>query len=123
MKRTTAILASMILSAILTAPAFGTEAQACVQNNRIWAWDAKDDRTLIITDRDYKKYTVNLRGGCVGLGRNYIGVAITLITRTSLGCLTRGDRVAFNSPALGRLSCFVADVKAVVPPPKSAVAQ
>ena len=123
MNQTTGILVSVLVSAIFAYPVLAAEQTACVQNNRIWAWDAKDDRTLIITDRDYKKYTVNLRGGCVGLGRNYIGVAITLITRTSLGCLMQGDRVAFNSPALGRLTCFVADVKAVVPPPKSAVAQ
>jgi hypothetical protein len=120
MNQAIAILGCACLSAIFIAPALAAEEKACVRNNRLWAWDAKDDHTLIITDRDYKKYTVSLRGGCIGLGRNYAGIAIALITRTRLGCLTVGDRVAFRSPALGRLTCFVSDVKAGVPPPKAA---
>ena len=118
MKRTTVVLAGAILNAMLSAPVLAAEEKACVQNNRVWGWEAMDDRTLIITDRDYKKYTVSLRGGCIGLGRNFAGTAIALVTRTSLGCLMGGDRVAFNSPGLGRLTCFVEDVKAGLPPVK-----
>ncbi len=120
MKRRNVILSGALLGATLVTSGFAAEEKACVQNNRMWGWEAKDDRTLIITDRDYKKYTVSLRGGCIGLGRNYAGMSIALITRTSLGCLMDGDRVVFNSPGLGRLTCFVEDVKAGVPPPKPA---
>jgi hypothetical protein len=118
MQRITAILALASFGAVLGGAALHAEEKACVQNNRMWGWDAKDDRTLIITDRDYKKYTVSLRGGCIGLGRNYAGMSIVLVTRTSLGCLEGGDRVVFQSPGLGRLTCFVEDVKAGLPPPK-----
>jgi hypothetical protein len=111
----------MLLNATFTAAGLAAEEKACVQNSRIWSWDAKDDRTLILTDRDHNTYTVSLRGGCIGLGRNYVGMTIALITRTRLGCLMEGDRVAFNSPGLGRLTCFVADVKARVPPPKPSI--
>ena len=120
MQRTTAVLVVALLAAAFGGSALHAEEKACVQNNRVWGWDAKDDRTLIITDRDYKKYTVSLRGGCIGLGRNYAGASIALVTRTSLGCLEGGDRVTFMSPGLGRLTCFVEDVKAGLPPPKPA---
>jgi hypothetical protein len=120
MQRVTALFAVASLATAFGGPALHAEEKACVQNNRVWGWDAKDDRTLIITDRDYKKYTVSLRGGCIGLGRGYAGASITLFTRTSLGCLMQGDRVAFTSPGLGRLTCFVEDVTAGLPPPKPA---
>jgi hypothetical protein len=85
-----------------------------LQNNRIWGWQAVNDRTLIVTDRSYQRYTVSLRGGCVGLDK-YAGVALVVITKTSLGCLSPGDMIAFNSPGLGPLSCSVADVRPGVP--------
>ena len=31
-------------------------------------------------------------------------------TWTNLGCLANGDRVSFNAPALGQMSCVVTDV-------------
>jgi hypothetical protein len=35
--------------------------------------------------------------------------------KTSLGCLSQGDRVSFNSPGLGTMSCTVTKVDAGVP--------
>ncbi len=121
MQRMTVIVAGFLIGAVLVGPALAADEKACVQNNRLWGWEAKDDRTLIITDRDYKKYTVSLRGGCIGL-KQRVAATLTLVTRTSLGCLTEGDKVVFNGPGLGRLSCFVAEIKAGVPPPKPAPA-
>jgi hypothetical protein len=121
MRKMKTIIAGALIGAVLAGPALAGEEKACVQNNRMWGWEAKDDHTLIITDREYKKYTVTLRGGCIGLGQ-YAKATLTLRTFTSLGCLEQGDRVAFDSPGLGRLTCFVAEVKAGVPPPKPAPA-
>ena len=46
---------------------------------------------------------------------------VVLQTRTSLGCFGEdGDRVTFNSPGLGRLSCFVNSVENYVRPPPQA---
>ena len=117
MRRMKTLVAGSLIGAILAGPALAGEEKACVQNNRLWGWEAKDDRTLIITDRDYKKYTVSLRGGCIGL-KQRTAATLVLVTRTSLGCLTEGDRVVFSAPGLGRLSCFVSEVTAGLPPPK-----
>src|SRR6267378_1013531 len=69
---------------------------ACLQNNRIWGWQAVDDRTLIVTDRTYRRFTVHLTGGCIGLDK-YAAASLVVRTATSLSCLMTGDRIAFNS--------------------------
>jgi hypothetical protein len=109
------ILAGLLMAATLAPPvlAAGT---ACLQSNRIWGWQAVDDRTLIVTDRKYDRYTVRLTGGCINLSQ-YAGMALVIRTKTSLGCVSQGDMVAFNAPALGRMTCFVTEVKEGVPPP------
>ena len=88
--------------------------KACLQNNRLWGFDVIDERTLTITDRTYKRYTVHMTSGCVGLTKAIID--IELRSKTALGCLERGDRVFFRSPGLGRLSCFVTEVENYRPP-------
>jgi len=107
-------------AAVLAGTNFATPGKAadnaCLQNNRIWGWQAVNDRTLIVTDRNYRRFTVSLTGGCIGLDK-YAGVSLVVKTSTSLGCLTKGDMVAFNSPGLGPLSCVVNDVRPGVPPP------
>jgi hypothetical protein len=108
-------------AAVLAGTNFATPVKAadnaCLQNNRIWGWQAVNDRTLIVTDRNYRRFTVSLTGGCIGLDK-YAGVSLVVKTSTSLGCLTKGDMVAFNSPGLGPLSCVVNDVRPGVPPPQ-----
>jgi hypothetical protein len=114
MKRTTTVLIGTLMGATLANPVLATEDKSCLQNNRIWGWQAVNDRTLIVTDRSYQRYTVGLRGGCVGLDK-YAGVELVVITKTSLGCLSPGDMIAFNSPGLGPLSCSVTGVRPGVP--------
>ena len=92
------------------------EEKTCLQNNRIWGWNALNDRTLVVTDRTYNKYTVNLSGGCINL-RQYTGVNLLIRTKTDLGCVSAGDRVAFNSPGIGPLTCFVNSVQPGEPVP------
>src|SRR6266576_3974530 len=101
-------LVGALMGVSLATPVLAAADNACLQNNRIWGWRAVDDRTLIITDRNYRRFTVHLTGGCIGLDK---------YAAASLSCLTTGDRIAFNSPGLGPLTCVVTDTKPVLPSP------
>lgn len=92
-------------------PAQPPQQDTCLQNNRIWQWNAVNDRLLIVTDRTYHRFIVRLNGGCIGLSV-YPLTALRFYTWTNLGCLGRGDQVIYNSPDLGRLNCFINDVQA-----------
>jgi hypothetical protein len=92
------------------APARAPQQETCLQNNRIWQWNAVNDRLLIVTDRTYHRFIVRLNGGCIGLS-TYPLTALRFYTWTSLGCLSRGDQVIYNAPDLGRLNCFINDVQ------------
>jgi hypothetical protein len=98
----------LLMGATLASPVIAAE-NACLQSNRVWGWKALDDRTLEVTDRNYQRYTVHLTGGCIGLDK-YAAAPLVISTRTSLGCVGQGDRIAFRAPGLGPLSCVVMDV-------------
>lgn len=114
MKKTiTVVAASLLAATVLAAPATIATAQperACLQNNRIWSWRALDDRTLVVTDRNYRPFLVRLGGGCIGLGNNPT-MQLQFRTWLNLSCLKRGDEVRVFDRALGRLNCFVQDVQ------------
>jgi hypothetical protein len=118
MKTSRVFLVGALMGVTLATPVLAASENACLQNNRIWGWQAVDDRTLIVTDRNYKRFSVHLTGGCVGLDK-YAAASLVVRTSTSLSCLTTGDRIAFNSPGLGPLTCVVTDVQAAAsaPPP------
>lgn len=78
---------------------------ACLQNSRIYSWDVVDSRTLKVRDINGRPFTVELRGGCVGLTKATLRLAFR--SNTSLGCLESGDRISYSAPALGRMSCTV----------------
>ena len=125
-KRHTALLVAALISASLggasvafsqqaDTPAGSSSEKVCLQSNRMQNYDVVNDHTLVITDRFFKRYTVRMASGCVGL--TPAAMNVVLQTRTSLGCFGEdGDRVTFNSPALGRVSCFVTTVENYVPP-------
>src|SRR4051812_41842307 len=81
------------------------DSSSCLRNNRVWGFSASSPNTLRVTDQRGNGYTVHMGGGCVNL--NNAVTNVELLTRTSLGCLEPGDRVAFVEPSLGRLTCFV----------------
>lgn len=111
----TSLGASVALSQQTDAPAASSSEKVCLQSNRMQNYDVVDDHTLVITDRFFKRYTVRMASGCVGL--TPAAMNVILQTRTSLGCFGQdGDKVAFNSPGLGRLSCFVTSVDNYVQP-------
>ncbi len=87
-----------------------TSQDTCLQNDRIWSWNAVNDRLLVVTDRTYRRYIVRLGGGCIGLS-NYALTDLRFSTWTSLGCLQHGDNVDYRAPGLGPLNCFVEAVE------------
>ena len=109
-------LVGALLGVSIATPVLAAADNACLQNNRIWGWKAVDDRTLIVTDRNYKRFTVHLSGGCIDLDK-YAGASLVVRTTTSLSCLMTGDRIAFNSPGLGPLTCVVTDTQPGEPSP------
>jgi len=106
-------LTGLLMGAAVATPVLAAD-EACLQNNRIWGWQALNERTLVVTDREYKRYTVHLTGGCIGLDR-YAGAGLEFRQKLNLGCLSQGDTVAFNSPGIGRQSCFVTSVESAAP--------
>jgi len=106
----TAVLAALtVASAMPAAPAFAEQSEACLQNNHIWGWRVINERLLIVNDINYRPFLVHLTGGCIGL-TNAVW-AIRIRTWTRLGCLGQGDRVSFQAPALGLMSCVVTTVE------------
>src|SRR5258708_868834 len=85
------------------------EQQACLQNNRIYGWTVVNERALVVNDIYGRRFSVDLSSGCVGLTNATF--ALRFLTTTNLGCLMRGDRVSFEAPVLGPMSCFVRDVQ------------
>ena len=116
MKTSHVFLVGALMGVSLATPVLAAADNACLQNNRIWGWQAVDDRTLIVTDRNYKRFTVHLTGSCIGLNR-YAGASLVVRTANNLSCLMTGDRIAFNSPDLGPLICVVTDTNPGVPSP------
>ena len=104
-----AIVVGLLLGATVSSPVLAAEG-ACLQANRIWGWQPVNDRTITVTDRNYNRYTVHLSGGCINL-RQYTAEGLSFRTRTDLGCVDRGDRIGFNSPGLGPMTCFVTGVE------------
>ena len=112
----TALGATAALSQQAETPAAPAGEKVCLQANRMQNYDIIDERTLRITDRFFKNYTVRMASGCVGLTRAATNVVLRLRSSLGLGCFGQGDSVAFNSPGLGPVSCFVTGVENYVPP-------
>jgi len=83
--------------------------ETCLQNNRLWGWQLVNPRTLSITDRTQKRFTVRLASGCVGLTNSI--PAIELRGLSELACVRRGDFVRFVEPTIGRMSCAITSVE------------
>jgi hypothetical protein len=110
MKRKNAMLAGALAAVMLASPVLAADHQACLQNNRIFAWQATDNHTLIVTDRDNNKFQIHTTRACLGLDNG----AAHLIFRpaTNLGCISQGDRIGVQAPGFGRTSCSILDVQA-----------
>ena len=112
----TGLGATAALSQQAETPSAPAGEKVCLQANRMQNYDIVDERTLRITDRFFKNYTVRMTGGCVGLTKAATNVVLRLRSSLGLGCLGQGDSVAFDSPGLGPVSCLVTSVETYVPP-------
>ena len=85
----------------------------CLQRNRLQSWRAVNNSTMVMTDNQYKQYTVRMKGTCSNLDRP----AAILIYRTwqNLACLQSGDIIGVTAPGLGLVTCSVAGVSAGAP--------
>jgi hypothetical protein len=83
--------------------------RACLQNNHIYGWTVVNERELIVNDQYGRRFHVDLSSGCVGLTNATF--SLRFITATNLGCLRRGDRIGFQAPVLGPMTCFVREVQ------------
>lgn len=111
MKRT--LLTVLTLAATLVATQVLAANADCLQRNRLQSWRAVDSRTMVMTDNQYKQYTVRMKGTCSNLDRP----AAILIYRTwqNLACLQSGDIIGVTAPGLGLVTCSVAGVSAGAP--------
>jgi len=65
---------------------------ACLRQDMVDGWTVVNDRTLIVTDRVGKKFTMSLAPGCRNLKFN-LRLAFDAFGRTGLSCLGRNDFV------------------------------
>jgi hypothetical protein len=96
---------------------------ACLQNNRLVSTRVIDSRTIAAIDRMGQRFTVHMRGNCIGLNRT--SEYLSFRTKTQLGCLSRGDTISYNRPGEGtpvrargstQTPCFVDFVTQGAPP-------
>ena len=99
------LAATLVATQVLAA-----SGEACLQRNRLQSWRAVDKSTMVMTDNQYKQYTVRMNGSCSNLDRP----AAILIYRTwqNLACLQSGDIIGVTAPGLGLVTCSVAGVSA-----------
>ena len=64
----------------------------CLRQDMVDGWTVVNDRTLIVTDRVGKKFTLSLAPGCRNLKFN-LRLAFDAFGRTGLSCLARNDFV------------------------------
>ena len=112
--------AVMLLAATLSMPALAQPAasgKVCLRQDMIYGWDVVNDRTLIVSDRVGKKFTVTLMPGCLDLKFN-LRLGFKAFGATGLSCLGHNDYVLV--PAGGgqpQQRCFISDVQAYKAPP------
>ena len=86
--------------------------KACLRLDMVNGWDVVNDKTLIVTDRVGKKFTVSLMPGCQDLKFN-LRLGFRSLGGTALSCLGHNDYVLVPPGAgLPRQRCFISDVQA-----------
>jgi len=104
---------STLVGTLIATQVLAASGDACLQRNRLQSWKAVDESTMVMTDIQQNRYTVQMKGRCSNLARP----AAVLVYRTwqNLSCLQSGDIIAVTAPGLGAVTCSVAGVQAGVP--------
>ena len=107
------LLIGVLTGTMLATPVLAATGDACLPHNRFMNWRAVDEQTLVMTDLQYKKYTVRMMPRCQGVTN---GAAILIFhTWQNLECLRVGDIVTVTSPGVGERQCAIASVQAGAP--------
>ena len=94
--------------------------KACLRQDMVHGWDVVNDKTLIVTDRVGKKFTVALMPGCLDLKFNE-RLGFKSFGGTRLSCLGHNDVVLVpQGGGLPAQRCFISDVQAYSPASGSA---
>jgi hypothetical protein len=116
MKKTNAMLVGALIGSVLATPVLAAaEEKVCLQHNRIYGMRAFDERTIVVTDRTQKRYTVHVGPGCLGLKMADAHFVFRMFT--SLSCISAGDVIGVTTPHYGYVPCVVAGVDGGVPAP------
>lgn len=104
-----------VLVISLSAPSLAQPAQSgkvCLRQDMVNGWDVVNDKTLIVTDRVGKRFTVSLMPGCLDLKFNE-RLGFKAFSGLGLSCLGRNDYVLVPSSAgLRSQRCFISDIQA-----------
>jgi len=95
MKTKLSVLAGLLV--LSSVPAFADA--TCLRMDRIYNWDALDDKTLIVVDISHQKFKMSLMVPCINLTFKNV-VAFKSVGGTELSCLERGDEVLTRDHAI-----------------------
>jgi hypothetical protein len=96
MKRKAPFFIATALTSALTASYAFAAGDACLPINRIVSTRVIDRSAIVVTTLDKKRYTVHMRGACIGLDET--AQKLSFRTKTELGCLSLGDSVSYDRP-------------------------
>src|SRR5580692_11547512 len=96
MKRKAPFFIATALTSALTASYAFAAGDACLPINRIVSTRVIDRGAIVVTTLDKKRYTVHMRGACIGLDET--AQKLSFRTKTELGCLSLGDSVSYDRP-------------------------
>jgi hypothetical protein len=113
MKMQNAIVVGLVTGTMLATPVMAASGETCLRHDRIWSTRVVDKHTIEVTDREYKKYTVHLRGACTGL--TWGDAVIIFRTWQNLACISDNDIIGVVTPAFKFSDCYIADVQAGAP--------
>jgi hypothetical protein len=108
------VLLPAALVLVASYPAESGTDESCLRSNRIFSWEVRDDRTLIVTDMSRKRYKVAVVGTCIGLDNTKFAIAFE--TLSEMSCLRAGDVLRYHDPVFGPQRCPIAFVEIEAPP-------
>ena len=82
----------------------------CLQIGRIWSFNPVDNRTLIVTDDQRRKFRVDLMGTCPRLHLKLSLGIKSASGMTGLSCVRSGDIVMSRAPGGTQFRCPVRTV-------------
>jgi Family of unknown function (DUF6491) len=111
----TAALVAMSASARAQPPAPPAPEQDCLRIGQVYDFQqVPGNRSLIVTDRARHRYKMTFMGACYDLQFN-LGLGFKSHGSGRLSCITKGDEVIANDPAIPFHTCPIQKVEAYTP--------